>query len=563
MILLKSNVFSEEVKESWHFYESGFNDITLSLLFAISVLVIACPCALGLATPTAVMVGTGVSARNGILMKGGEALESAAKVSCVVFDKTGTLTIGAPKVRDILLLSPLAGNLNLQVSSDQGCDGADNVNDWISMRKKIQTKEVNEASCCSSFKSNAADDQEISKTIHLSVTNILLLAASAEHGSEHPIAKGILEKALEVGIGNDKEIPLLQAENFISAMGMGIQCKIRNHSIHIGNEKILSTNQIKVRPSALNAMTYLQKKGQTSVIVCIDGWTEAVIGLTDEPKDESLLAVKYLQSKNIKVYMCTGDNALTAKVISKEVGIDASNVFSECLPEGKVDCVKLLQKKGEIVAVVGDGINDSPALAQADLGISIGSGTDVAIETASIVLVNSKVTDVCIAIDIAKTIYNRIKLNFVWALGYNTVAIPFAAGAFFPLIKRAIPPYIAGIAMALSSISVLTSSLLLNRYRPPDLQKILDKISKKRTKKPWSFVIPKGSQHVIVETSHLNDDEKIVLENHTRDMDNQEVSKSIHYPGCQASWGKACVCAECRCPKCMCTSSTSISSSEE
>ena len=188
IILLKNNVFSEEVKNSWHFYETGFNDITLALLFAISVLVIACPCALGLATPTAVMVGTTVSARNGILMKGGEALESAQKVSAVVFDKTGTLTIGAPRVRDILLLSPLAGSLSLY-----GCDSEkdEKIDDWISLRQQIQAKEVNEASCCSSFRSNLNDDNDISKLIHASVKNTLLLAASAEHGSEHPIAKVI------------------------------------------------------------------------------------------------------------------------------------------------------------------------------------------------------------------------------------------------------------------------------------------------------------------------------------------------------------------------------------
>jgi Cu+-exporting ATPase len=360
-----------------------------------------------------------------------------------------------------------------------------------------------------------------------------------------------------LGIGS--EIPLLPVENFISVMGMGIQCNMKNHSIHIGNEKILLTNQIKVRPSAVDAMKYLQKKGQTSVIVCIDGWTEAVIGLTDEPKEESLLAVKYLQSKNIKVYMLTGDNTLTAKVIAREVGINASNVFSECLPEGKVDCVKLLQTQGEVVAMVGDGINDSPALAQADLGISIGSGTDVAIETANIVLVNSKVTDVCIAIDIAKTIYNRIKINFVWALGYNTIAIPFAAGAFFPLIKRAIPPYIAGIAMALSSISVLISSLLLNNYRPPDIAKKLEQKSKKKTQHTWSFNMPEGSHHIIVETTQQeNNTEDLVRENQSN-----ENSQMINYPGCQASWGKSCICVECKCPKCGCCSSTSVSSNEE
>jgi len=237
-MLLSYNFFSEEEKQSWNLYQSGFNDITLPLLFSISVLVIACPCALGLATPTAIMVGGGVSARYGVLMKGGEALEATKNIKNIVFDKTGTLTEGMPKVQDILLLSPSCGYLNF-------------------FNHNLKESQLNDTHLL----------------VKSTIQNILLFSASAENNSEHPLAKGIISKASEL------DIPLSPVKDFVNEAGKGIQCYVGNHNIHIGNKRILELDQIVVRPGTFAAMKYLQKKGQTAVIVSVDGMTEAVIGL--------------------------------------------------------------------------------------------------------------------------------------------------------------------------------------------------------------------------------------------------------------------------------------------
>jgi Cu+-exporting ATPase len=365
---------------------------------------------------------------------------------------------------------------------------------------------------------------------------IFFLAASAEYGSEHPLAKGIISKAAEMDIGKGLSRPLEPVNDFTNEPGKGIHCTILGHRVHIGNRKSLATNNIKLSPGTGDAMEYLEHKGQTAVVVSVDGQSEAVIGLIDKAKSEASLAVKVLQKKlGVKVYMLTGDNIRTAKAVGADIGIHPSQIIADVLPEGKVDCIKKLQKEHKHgVAMVGDGINDSPALAQADIGIAVGAGTNVAIETAGIVLVNSKLTDVVVAMDLTKTIYRRINLNFIWALGYNTFAIPIAAGALYPVLHQALPPFIAGVAMVLSSMNVLLSSLLLNRYKPP---KFYNELGRNKTK---SIVGDRDDDEEDAVTGYHEMAEPLI-KSMDRDL----------YPGCSSSWGKACCChpGKCLCGK--------------
>lgn len=278
----------------------------------------------------------------------------------------------------------------------------------------------------------------------------------------------ILAKAADYGFGKGLDRELHEAEHFEAEIGKGVKCIVDEVTVHIGNRRSLATNNILVLPGTFDAMERLEDMGQTAVVVSLDGRTVAVLGIMDQAKDEATLTVNVLQQVfGIKVHMLTGDNIRTAKSVANSIGIPLTNIKADVLPAEKVDYIRQLRLKGEHVAMVGDGINDSPALAEADVGIAIGSGTQIAHEAAGIVLVNSKLTDLLVAIDLAKTIYFRIKLNLIWALGYNSLAIPIAAGILYPSTHMALPPYVAAFAMALSSVSVLTSSLSLNRYRPP------------------------------------------------------------------------------------------------
>jgi len=515
----------DSVKDSWPYRKHGLNDWTLPLLFAISCLVIACPCALGLATPTAVMVGSGVSAKHGILIKGGEALEAANKATAIVFDKTGTLTLGEPVIKEVLLLSDRL----LSIAPPQ-----------------LEEKPFSEAS--------------ISETNEKIMRSILTFAASAEYGSEHPLAKGVLAKAEEHNIGEGLGINILPTENFIAEIGSGIKCNISGHEVIVGNRRSIESNSIHVTDGTFDAMEYLESKGQTAIVVSINGSTEAVLGLIDKAREESALVIDWLQRvMGIKTFMLTGDNGRTASVIASEIGIPPNNVISDVLPEGKVDCIKRLQDQGECVAMIGDGVNDSPAMAQADVGIAIGAGTDVAIETAGIVLINSKLTDAIVAIDLSRKVFSRIKLNFVWALGYNTLAIPIAAGALYPAIQMAMPPFMAAIAMILSSLSVLASSLLLNLYKVPTFeQEIL----------PESNVVinffKKNSMRAVENSSRcqcMSIGQSCLCNPsicrctgcnvHSNNAIVDGFSK-IRYPGCGEMWQKECQCKEnCKCgPSC-------------
>ena len=385
----------------WYFI--GNAGLTYSLLAFVSVMIIACPCALGLATPAALMMGAGKGAENGILYKGGEYIEIASKVNTVVFDKTGTLTAGRPSVTDIMLL---AKNM---------------------------------------------EEQELVK-----------FAAIAESGSEHPLAQAVVRKAKE------NNIPISNPESFEAISGNGLKAVYSNHDIIIGNRKIVEDSKIPINENIDNSLAVFEKQGKTAILICIDNKLVGIIAIADTIKEGAKETVKTLKNKGIEVIMLTGDNERTAKAVASKIDID--RVIAQVLPYQKEETIsKLKSQQNKIVAMVGDGINDAPALARADLGIAIGSGTDVAKETGGIVLIKDDIRDVITALDLGKKTVSKIKQNLFWAFAYNTGLIPIAAGILVPFLGIGIfgwLPILAGIAMALSSVTVVTNSLLLGRYRP-------------------------------------------------------------------------------------------------
>ncbi|MEI6579106.1 MAG: heavy metal translocating P-type ATPase [Eubacteriales bacterium] len=363
----------------------------------ISVLVIACPCALGLATPTAIMVGTGKGAEYGILIKGGEALETAHKINTIVLDKTGTITQGKPEVTDII---PAPG---------------------------------------------------------INKNHLLQLAASAEKGSEHPLGEAIVR-----GAENEK-LEILKTDKFEAIPGQGIDVEINGSGILLGNRKLMDEKGISL-DTLENEADKLAGEGKTPMYIAIDKKIAGIIAVADIVKPSSAAAIKKLHEMGIEVAMITGDNRKTAEAIAKQVGID--RILAEVLPQDKANEVKKLQAEGKKVAMVGDGINDAPALVQADIGIAIGSGTDVAMESADIVLMKSDLMDVPTAIQLSKSTIRNIKQNLFWAFGYNVAGIPLAAGLLFLFGGPLLNPIFAAAAMSMSSVSVLTNALRLKRFKP-------------------------------------------------------------------------------------------------
>ncbi|MGL5041685.1 MAG: heavy metal translocating P-type ATPase [Culicoidibacterales bacterium] len=367
-------------------------DLGFSLKIFITILVIACPCALGLATPTAIMVGTGKGAENGILIKGGAALEQAHRVQTVIFDKTGTITAGKPEVTDIIAL-------------------------------------------------NGITEDEL-----------LQQAAAAEQNSEHPLGEAIVKRAVE------KQLVLAKLEYFMAIPGHGIHVKINDKDILIGNSKMMQDNNIGIE-SLQETSNKLADEGKTPMYIAIAGNIAGIIAVADVVKASSRVAIEELQAMGINVAMITGDNAKTANAIARQVGI--TRIIAEVLPEDKAIEIKKLQQEGQIVAMVGDGLNDAPALAVADVGIAIGTGTDVAIESADIILMRSDLEDVAKAIKLSKKTIKNIKQNLFWAFGYNAAGIPLAAGLLYLFGGPLLNPVFAAAAMAFSSVSVLLNALRL------------------------------------------------------------------------------------------------------
>ncbi|MCA9495334.1 MAG: copper-translocating P-type ATPase [Nanoarchaeota archaeon] len=379
---------------TWYFIVQ--QEMAFAILTAVSVLVIACPCALGLATPTAIMVGTGKGAQKGILIKGGEALEVANKVNAVIFDKTGTITKGKPEVTDVVSYSNLNKN------------------------------------------------------------QILEILASIEKQSEHPLAEAIVKRAEELNL-HFKNI-----KDFKAIPGHGVEAKIGHEKYYFGNAKLMKDLSFNIS-NYEDQVGRLEEDGKTVMYFSTEKEILGVVGVADTIKETSVQAVDMLKKQGIQVFMITGDNQRTANAIARKVGID--NVLAQVLPEDKANHVKALQKKGKIVAMVGDGINDSPALAQADVGIAMGSGTDVAMESSSIVLMKNDLRDVSRAIKLSRMTMSKIKQNLFWALIYNTLGIPIAAGLLYPVTGWLLSPILAGAAMAMSSVSVVSNSLLLKFKR--------------------------------------------------------------------------------------------------
>lgn len=366
-----------------------------ALTIFISVMVIACPCSLGLATPTAIMVGTGKGAELGILIKSGEALEKAHKVNTVVFDKTGTLTEGKPKVTDILTLDGYKENDTLQI------------------------------------------------------------AGALELHSEHPLGEAIVEEAKNRGL------TFPEVNDFISITGQGVYGKIEESEVLIGNVKLMKAKNIEI--TMKKELDELASQGKTPMYMAIDGKFLGIIAVADVMKEEAVDTIKELKERGYKIGMITGDNKITAEAIGKQVGIDM--IFAEVTPEDKYLKVKELQEEGYNVAMVGDGINDSPALVQADVGIAIGGGTDIAMESADIVLMKRNLKDVLTAMDLSNATIKNIKQNLFWAFIYNTLGIPIAAGLLYPFTGHLLNPMIAGGAMAMSSVSVVTNALRLKNFK--------------------------------------------------------------------------------------------------
>ncbi|MDD1657155.1 MAG: heavy metal translocating P-type ATPase [Methanomicrobiales archaeon] len=374
------------------------NTLLFALTALISVLVIACPCALGLATPTAVTVGIGRGAELGILIKRGEALETPERLTAILFDKTGTLTRGKPEVTDLAALG-------------------------------------------------------------ITEETLLSLSASVEKNSLHPLAEAIVRKAEE------RKVPLQPVEGFDTLGGKGVMARVLGEEVVIGNRLLLSERNIPVAPDLEQRITLLEQEGKTVVLTAAGGQPAGLIAVADTLKPTAKGTVEALQAMGLRVIMVTGDNPRTAGAIGRQIGI--AEVMAEVLPQEKAGVVKGLQEKGEVVAFVGDGINDAPALAQADIGIAIGSGTDVAIESGDIVLIRDDLRDVVGAIQLSRKVMGRIKGNLFWAFAYNTALIPVAAGLLYPFFGITFRPELAGLAMALSSVTVVTLSLLLKGYIPP------------------------------------------------------------------------------------------------
>lgn len=370
-----------------HYIGSG--SFNAGLINAVAVLVIACPCALGLATPTAIMVGTGKGAENGILIKSGEHLERAHKMDTIIFDKTGTITKGEPEVTDII-----------------------------------------------SF--NDCEDAEI-----------LRLAASVEKASEHPLGQSIVKKSEE------ESIELITINSFEAIPGMGLKASIEGKEILIGNRKLMAKNDVYIEDKE-NDLSRLEEEGKTAMLISVDGVISGIIAVADKLKETSLEAINKLQNMGLDVYMITGDNERTAMAISKQIGI--THVLADVLPENKASKVGELKAKGKHVGMVGDGINDAPALACADVGFAIGTGTDVAMEAADITLMRGDLNGVVTAIRLSHRTMRTIKQNLFWAFFYNSIGIPFAALGF-------LNPMVAGAAMAFSSVSVVSNSLRLKKFK--------------------------------------------------------------------------------------------------
>jgi Cu+-exporting ATPase len=383
---------------AWYFI--GNIGLQFSLLAFVSVTVIACPCALGIATPAALLVGTSKGAQNGILIKGGDHLEIAHKTTTIVFDKTGTLTVGEPSVTDVIPYSKYTAD------------------------------------------------------------TVLMLAASVEKGSEHPLAEAIEKEAAS------RSLQLVNPSEFEAIPGKGVKAMIQGKEILLGNRKLMT--EIGVSLSKIEEKTKeLEEDGKTVMFTVVDGALAGVIGAADTLKEYAANAVAELKKMGIEVIMLTGDNETTAKAIAKKLGIE--KIFAEVLPQQKEVIIERLRNEGKVVAMVGDGINDAPALAKADVGIAIGSGTDVAKETGGIVLVKEDLRDVVTAIKLSRTTVRKIKQNLFWAFAYNAALIPIAAGALVPFFGAQVYnvlPFLAAGAMAFSSVTVVSNSLLLERFKP-------------------------------------------------------------------------------------------------
>ena len=372
--------------------------LLFSLTALISVLVIACPCALGLATPTAVTVGVGRGAELGVLIKKSEALEMAEKLTTIIFDKTGTLTKGKPDVTDII-------------------------------------------------------------TFEFEEPALLRLAASVEKNSQHPLAEAIVRRAEEKGI------ELEESEEFDTFGGKGVRAKVAGNEVLIGNRTLLAERNITFPPDIEKTVVQLENEGKTVILIARARTICGIIAIADTLKESTKEAIRACKAMKLNVVMITGDNARTAHAIAAQIGIE--RVLAEVLPQDKAEEVKKLQANGEVVAFVGDGINDAPALAQADVGIAIGSGTDVAIESGEIVLIKDDLMDAVAAVQLSKKVMTRIKQNLFWAFAYNTALIPMAAGILYPFFGITFKPELAGLAMALSSVTIVTLSLMLKSYIPP------------------------------------------------------------------------------------------------
>jgi Cu+-exporting ATPase len=382
----------------WSWILIGSKPVSFAFTAAVAVLVIACPCALGLATPAAIVVGAGKGAENGILIKGGEYLERAQKIDTVVFDKTGTLTKGEPSVTDIVV---------------------------------VDNSKYHE-------------------------TQVLLLSAVAEKQSEHPLASAILEKF------GDEKIP--DPDSFQSISGEGVHITYRGDDIFLGNSKLLESHGIRIDGDVQATLDRLRADGKTAIMLAVNQKVAGVIAVADTVKESAREAVRALQKMKLDVIMLTGDNELTAEAVAQKLTI--KRYFAGVLPVEKSRVVKQLQSEGRVVAMVGDGVNDAPALAQSDVGVAIGSGSDIAVETGGLILMRDDLRDVAAGIQLSRKTMTKIKENLVWAFAYNVALIPVAAGLFYFITGVLLNPILSGAAMAMSSVTVVSNSLTLKRFKP-------------------------------------------------------------------------------------------------